>query len=135
MRAQTVIQMLVALALTLVAAPAWAGKARTTRVEFDDTLIKGQTNRGAVHLIERKDSNLGSMLKKRKNFRREILAPYGFEADSGLARNEQDVVAPTQADKLGAKNKKNKPVAKARTKAKKSRKRSAKKAVGKKSRL
>lgn len=44
-----------------------------TRVEFDDRLVQGQSNKkGAIYLFERKESALRSMLRKRKNFRAEI---------------------------------------------------------------
>lgn len=84
---------LVALAAMTIAAPAAAGgkKRSATRVDFDDALIKGQTNQGAVHLIERKDSNLGSLVKKRTNFRNRILAPYGYETEDGLALEDETV--------------------------------------------
>lgn len=45
-----------------------------SHVDFDDQLIQGQVNKGAVHLIERKDSDLGSLVKVRKSYRKEILA-------------------------------------------------------------
>ena len=45
-----------------------------SHVDFDDQLIQGQVNKGAVHLIERKDSDLGSLVKIRKSYRKEILA-------------------------------------------------------------
>lgn len=50
-----------------------------SRVDFDDQLIQGQVNRGAVHLIERKDSELGSLVKTRQSFRKEILAGTAVE--------------------------------------------------------
>src|SRR5688500_15583601 len=60
---------------TLVAGSAMAqSKANASRVDFDDQLVQGQVNKGAVHLIERKDSNLGSLVKKRTSYRKEILA-------------------------------------------------------------
>ena len=50
-----------------------------SHVDFDDQLIQGQVNKGAVHLIERKDSDLGSLVKVRKNYRKELLAGSGSE--------------------------------------------------------
>jgi hypothetical protein len=47
---------------------------RTTRVEFDAQLIKGQTTKaGEVQILERKDSELKSMVKRRTSFREEII--------------------------------------------------------------
>ena len=43
------------------------------RIEFDDRLIKGQTNKAnAIYLFERRESALRSLLKKRTNFHEEI---------------------------------------------------------------
>src|SRR3954470_12248297 len=54
---------------------AWAqSRNSASHVDFDDQLIQGQVNKGAVHLIERKDSDLGSLVKVRKSYRKEILA-------------------------------------------------------------
>ena len=59
------------------AAPAAAGGSslrRTTRIEFDAQLIKGQTTKaGEVQILERKDSELKSMVKRRTSFREEII--------------------------------------------------------------
>jgi hypothetical protein len=45
-----------------------------TRIEFDDRLIQGQTNKsGAVYLYDRKELKIRSMIKKRENFRDEII--------------------------------------------------------------
>lgn len=41
-----------------------------TRIDFDDRLIQGQTNKsGAVYLFDRKESGISSMVKRRKSFR------------------------------------------------------------------
>ncbi len=49
---------------------------RARRIEFDERLIMGQSLKsGAVYLFERKDSEIQSMLKIRKDFRKEILTP------------------------------------------------------------
>src|SRR5689334_12908174 len=41
-----------------------------TRLDFDDRLIQGQSNRaGAVYLYERKELPIDSMVKKRDSFR------------------------------------------------------------------
>jgi hypothetical protein len=43
------------------------------RIEFDDRLIQGQTNKAnAIYLFERRESALRSLLKKRTDFRDEI---------------------------------------------------------------
>ncbi|MBI3181896.1 MAG: hypothetical protein HYZ28_07105 [Myxococcales bacterium] len=45
-----------------------------TRIDFDDRLIQGQTNRsGAVYLYDRKELKTRSMVKKRESFREEIV--------------------------------------------------------------
>ncbi len=45
-----------------------------TRIDFDDRLIQGQTNKsGAVYLYDRKELKIRSMIKKRDNFREEIV--------------------------------------------------------------
>ena len=44
------------------------------RIDFDDRLIQGQTNKsGAVYLYDRKELKIRSMIKKRENFREEIV--------------------------------------------------------------
>jgi hypothetical protein len=46
-----------------------------TRIDFDDRLIQGQTNKsGAVYLYDRKELKTPSMIKKRESFREEIVA-------------------------------------------------------------
>lgn len=58
------------------AAPAGEGPSlrRTTRIEFDAQLIKGQTTKaGEVQILERKDTELKSMVKRRTSFREEII--------------------------------------------------------------
>lgn len=45
-----------------------------TRIDFDDRLIQGQSNKsGAVYLYDRKELKVRSMIKKRENFRDEIV--------------------------------------------------------------
>lgn len=52
-------------------APATRGP---TRIDFDDRLIQGQSNKsGAVYLYDRKELKIRSMIKKRENFRDEIV--------------------------------------------------------------
>jgi hypothetical protein len=43
------------------------------RIEFDDRLVQGQTNKAnAIYLFERRESALRSLVKKRVNFQAEI---------------------------------------------------------------
>lgn len=45
-----------------------------TRIDFDDRLIQGQTNKsGAVYLYDRKELKTRSMIKTRESFRDEII--------------------------------------------------------------
>jgi hypothetical protein len=54
--------------------PAAAPVRGPTRIDFDDRLIQGQTNKsGAVYLYDRKELKIRSMIKKRENFRDEIV--------------------------------------------------------------
>lgn len=44
-----------------------------SRIEFDDRLVQGQTNKAnAIYLFERRESALRSLLKKRADFHEEI---------------------------------------------------------------
>jgi hypothetical protein len=41
-----------------------------TRIDFDDRLIQGQTNKsGAVYLFDRKETGIASMVRRRKSFK------------------------------------------------------------------
>jgi|GEM_PF-1542224 hypothetical protein len=52
------------------------GFKRPSRMEFDERLIMGQSLKsGAVYLFERKDSEIQSMLRIRKDYRKELLEP------------------------------------------------------------
>ncbi len=60
-------------------APATASGAPPTRgparIDFDDRLIQGQTNKsGAVYLYDRKELKTRSMIRERESFRPEILS-------------------------------------------------------------
>lgn len=45
-----------------------------TRIDFDDRLVQGQTNRsGSVYLYDRKELKTRSMVKKRESFREQIV--------------------------------------------------------------
>ena len=116
MRKVVAITILIVAVSMLLAAPAFAGgKKRSrkgaTRVDFDDALIKGQTHRGAVHLIERKDSNLGSLVKKRTNYRKKILAPYGYATEVGLEREPNEGASEAEKPEKVSRKKPNQPVA------------------------
>lgn len=51
-------------------APAPGSFRGPTRIDFDDRLVQGQTNKsGAVVLFSRKATNISSMVKRRKSFR------------------------------------------------------------------
>ncbi|MBU8894455.1 hypothetical protein KRR26_02510 [Corallococcus sp. M34] len=59
-------------AATASAAPPQRGPAR---IDFDDRLIQGQTNKsGAVYLYDRKELKTRSMIRERESFRSETLA-------------------------------------------------------------
>ncbi len=46
-----------------------------TRIDFDDRLIQGQTNKsGAVYLFDRKETGITSMVQRRKSFRHLTIA-------------------------------------------------------------
>lgn len=55
------------------AAPITTSRGRPSRVEFDERLIRGQTNKAdAIYLFERRSSEMRTLVKKRKHFHREI---------------------------------------------------------------
>jgi hypothetical protein len=46
----------------------------TTRIEFDPRMVEGQTKKaGAIYLFQRKDAEIKSLVKRRKDFREEVL--------------------------------------------------------------
>lgn len=54
-------------------APIMTTRRGPARVDFDDRLIQGQTNKsGAIYIFERKSSELRSMVRRRTSFREEI---------------------------------------------------------------
>jgi|GEM_PF-1898330 len=55
------------------AAPIQTNSRRPSRVDFDERLIKGETNKAdAIYLFERRSSEMRSLVKKRKHFHPEI---------------------------------------------------------------
>lgn len=80
---QTMTGMMAGVAVLAISSLASAQSSKASHVDFDDQLIQGQVNKGAVHLIERKDSDLGSLVKVRKSYRKEILA--GSENEPSIA--------------------------------------------------
>ena len=49
---------------------------RARHMEFDERLIMGQSLKsGALYLFERKDSEIQTMLRIRRDYREELLAP------------------------------------------------------------
>ncbi len=54
-------------------APITTSRGRPSRVEFDERLIRGQTNKAdAIYPFERRSSEMRTLVKKRKHFHREI---------------------------------------------------------------
>ena len=50
---------------------------KKTRIDFEDLLIEGQTKKAdTVYLFERTESKINSLIKVRKDFRREIMESY-----------------------------------------------------------
>ncbi len=56
------------------AEPGPAAARGPSRIDFDDRLVQGQSNKsGAVYLYDRKDLKVRSMIKRREHFRDEIV--------------------------------------------------------------
>lgn len=76
--------------ITQADAPAIAkdtSELRTNRIDFGNTYIIGQTIKsGAVYLLQRKKSEIKSMLKYREDYRNEILD--GFSVDVTKDQNK-----------------------------------------------
>ena len=65
---------------TPVGAPTQRGP---TRIDFDDRLVQGQTNRaGSVYLYDRKELKTEPMVRKRQSFRQEIIESV-YDAEQG----------------------------------------------------
>jgi hypothetical protein len=59
------------------------------RIDFGNAHIMGQTIKsGAVYLMHRKKSDIESMLKLRKDYRKEIMEEYGIEKTALVDNNE-----------------------------------------------
>jgi len=53
--------------------PGEGGRRGPARIEFDDRLVQGQTNKAnAIYLFERRESAMRTLLKKRTNFHDQI---------------------------------------------------------------
>jgi hypothetical protein len=61
--------------LLALAGPAWAQNYRgPTRVNFDERLIKGQTTKaGSVYIFDRQESEIRSLVDRKRNFRQKII--------------------------------------------------------------
>lgn len=64
----------------VVASLAWSGAAMAqgyrgpTRVNFDERLIKGQTTKaGSVYIFDRQQSEVGSLVNRKRSFRHKVL--------------------------------------------------------------
>jgi hypothetical protein len=67
--------------------PSDAAGSRMNRIDFGNTYIVGQSIKsGAVYLLQRKKSEIKSMLTYREDYRREILD--GFEAGDGTGAQD-----------------------------------------------
>ncbi len=56
------------------------GDHRLTRIDFGNAYIRGQTiQSGAVYLLQRKKSDVESLLKPRKSYRKEILEGFHIQ--------------------------------------------------------
>jgi hypothetical protein len=59
---------------------------RLNRIDFGNTYIIGQSIKsGAVYLLQRKKSEIKSMLKYREDYRQEILEGFNTDGDKGAA--------------------------------------------------
>ena len=57
-----------------------SGQHRLTRIDFGNAYIRGQTiQSGAVYLLQRKKSDVGSLLKPRESYRKEILEGFHIQ--------------------------------------------------------
>jgi len=60
-----------------------SGQPRLTRIDFGNAYISGQTiQSGAVYLLQRKKSDVESLLKPRESYRKEILEGFHIQETS-----------------------------------------------------
>ncbi len=65
-------------------------ESRLNRIDFGNTYIIGQTIKsGAVYLLQRKKSEIKSMLKYREDYRKEILDGYSVETTKVSAKEQK----------------------------------------------
>ena len=63
---------------------------RLNRIDFGNTYIIGQTIKsGAVYLLQRKKSEIKSMLRYREDYREEILDGFSVDAPSEPAKDQK----------------------------------------------
>ena len=66
-------------------------ESRTNRIDFGNTYIIGQTIKsGAVYLLQRKKSEIKSMLKYRQDYREEILDGFLVDAARVAAKDQKE---------------------------------------------
>jgi hypothetical protein len=66
-------------------------ESRTNRIDFGNTYIIGQTIKsGAVYLLQRKKSEIKSMLKYRQDYREEILDGFLVDTTKVVAKNQKE---------------------------------------------
>ncbi len=66
-------------------------ESRTNRIDFGNTYIIGQTIKsGAVYLLQRKKSEIKSMLKYRQDYREEILDGFLVEASVVKIKDQKE---------------------------------------------
>ena len=66
-----------------IAEEAGPGLQRSTRIDFEDSRVQGQSIKaGAVYLTNRKKNEIDSMLKQRTDYRKEILNEFKFDIDN-----------------------------------------------------
>lgn len=66
-------------------APQKGGEQLMTRIDFGNSYITGQTLKsGAVYLLQRKKSDVKTMLKYREDYRKEILEAHEIRKRDGL---------------------------------------------------
>ena len=66
-------------------------ESRTNRIDFGNTYIIGQTIKsGAVYLLQRKKSEIKSMLKYRQDYREEILDGFLVDTSKAAAKDQKE---------------------------------------------